>query len=185
MTQDVAGAATPVTRPPVALYVHFPFCVSLCPYCDFVVYAGASARGPAARIDHFLIALRSEIAFRADVLDPSSTRTARRSRRCISAAAPRLCCRRTLWRLSSLSSGNGSASPRVPRSLWRRTPGLTNEVTRQGSLRPASPGCRWGRSLRRRRASSPRPPTSGRRRGRCGRRRARRRDQVGEHGPAV
>jgi oxygen-independent coproporphyrinogen-3 oxidase len=69
MTRDVAGAATPVTRPPVALYVHFPFCVSLCPYCDFVVYAGASARGPRARIDHFLIALRSEIALRADVLD--------------------------------------------------------------------------------------------------------------------
>ena len=27
-------------RPPVALYVHIPFCVSVCPYCDFVVYAG-------------------------------------------------------------------------------------------------------------------------------------------------
>ena len=28
-----------------------PFCVSICPYCDFVVYAGADARGPRNRID--------------------------------------------------------------------------------------------------------------------------------------
>ena len=46
-----SGAAGSVTTaaaaPPVALYVHIPFCVSLCPYCDFVVYAGAAAPRPA------------------------------------------------------------------------------------------------------------------------------------------
>ena len=35
---------------PVALYIHVPFCLSVCPYCDFVVYGGAAARGPANRI---------------------------------------------------------------------------------------------------------------------------------------
>lgn len=55
--------------PPVALYVHVPFCVSLCPYCDFVVNAGGAARGPRARVDAYMAALLTEIEMRADTLD--------------------------------------------------------------------------------------------------------------------
>ena len=64
-------ASTPAltTRPPVALYIHVPFCVSLCPYCDFVVITGSAARGPRNRVAQFIEAVLAEIDLRADALD--------------------------------------------------------------------------------------------------------------------
>ncbi len=67
--QPPAPPDLPRPRPPVALYVHIPFCLSVCPYCDFVVYAGADARGPRARVERFLDAVAAELALRADDLD--------------------------------------------------------------------------------------------------------------------
>ncbi|HSL97580.1 MAG TPA: radical SAM family heme chaperone HemW [Candidatus Deferrimicrobiaceae bacterium] len=63
------GSAEHRPRPPVALYLHVPFCRSICPYCDFVVVAGRAATGPANRVAAFTEALVAEIGLRADALD--------------------------------------------------------------------------------------------------------------------
>jgi oxygen-independent coproporphyrinogen-3 oxidase len=60
---------TTTSRPPVALYLHVPFCVSLCPYCDFVVIAGSATRGPTNKVARYVEALGRELELRADALD--------------------------------------------------------------------------------------------------------------------
>lgn len=57
-----ARAASPA---PVALYVHVPFCLSICPYCDFVVYSGRAARGAANLFVPYVDAVVAEIGLRA------------------------------------------------------------------------------------------------------------------------
>jgi putative oxygen-independent coproporphyrinogen III oxidase len=67
VTTGVVGLDRP--DPPAALYVHVPFCRSICPYCDFVVVAGAAAVGARSRVKAFLAALLREIDLRATALD--------------------------------------------------------------------------------------------------------------------
>ncbi|HEY1611840.1 MAG TPA: oxygen-independent coproporphyrinogen III oxidase-like protein, partial [Paraburkholderia sp.] len=44
--------------PPLALYVHFPWCVRKCPYCDFNSHEWKGERFPE---DDYLDALRADL----------------------------------------------------------------------------------------------------------------------------
>ena len=67
MRVDAGPAPSPC--PPVGLYLHIPFCVSLCPYCDFVVVTGRASRGPESRVPALVTALHAELDLRADARD--------------------------------------------------------------------------------------------------------------------
>lgn len=99
MTAPAADAPSP----PVGLYVHFPFCVSICPYCDFVVLAGSDSRGPRNRMGSYVEAVLSELDLRADLLDERFGRPGRTAGR----RAP----------LASLYLGGGTPSLLTPEAL--------------------------------------------------------------------
>jgi putative oxygen-independent coproporphyrinogen III oxidase len=77
----VTASTEAAPSPPVGLYVHVPFCVSICPYCDFVVVAGSETRGPRNRIATLVDALLAELDLRADALDERFGKPGRTARR--------------------------------------------------------------------------------------------------------
>jgi len=57
-------ALAPIDLPPLALYVHFPWCVSKCPYCDFNSHA-VQGELPAVR---YLAALEADLEIQAPLV---------------------------------------------------------------------------------------------------------------------
>jgi putative oxygen-independent coproporphyrinogen III oxidase len=61
MIRDEIARPAPDADPGFGVYVHWPFCLSKCPYCDF----NSHVRGAAIDEERYLQAFRAEIAHRA------------------------------------------------------------------------------------------------------------------------
>jgi putative oxygen-independent coproporphyrinogen III oxidase len=68
MIRDETGPTVADADPGFGVYVHWPFCLSKCPYCDF----NSHVRGAAIDEERYLAAFRAEIAHRA-ALAPGRT----------------------------------------------------------------------------------------------------------------
>jgi putative oxygen-independent coproporphyrinogen III oxidase len=68
MIRDETGRTVADADPGFGVYVHWPFCLSKCPYCDF----NSHVRGAAIDEERYLAAFRAEIAHRA-ALAPGRT----------------------------------------------------------------------------------------------------------------
>ncbi len=59
--QETSQSLGQVARPPLAVYVHFPWCLKKCPYCDFVSF---EKDPPTIEHERYAAAVRQEILFR-------------------------------------------------------------------------------------------------------------------------
>ena len=129
---------TPRPLPPVALYIHVPFCVSLCPYCDFVVLTGRAGRGPANRIDAFLAALHVELDLRADDTDAAHGPRAPLRSLYLGGGTPSLLAADAIfWLIEHVRRRYGWLP--MPRSPSRPTRAQASAVTWPQPAMPASP----------------------------------------------
>lgn len=54
---------TDVSLPPLGLYIHFPWCIRKCPYCDFNSHEAKAAIPEDAYVDALLADLRNDLSF--------------------------------------------------------------------------------------------------------------------------
>src|SRR5271169_1971351 len=71
MIRDEIARPPPDVDPGFGVYVHWPFCLSKCPYCDF----NSHVRGAAIDEERYLAAFKAEIAHRAALVPGSTVRS--------------------------------------------------------------------------------------------------------------
>ena len=125
--------------PPLGLYVHFPWCVSKCPYCDFNSHALRDALPEARYVDALLADLEAEV-----VADPALAPAGARSPACSWAAARRACSRPRRSAACSRARAAACRSRPTSRSRWRPTPARSSAVASPDIAAPASIASRSG-----------------------------------------
>ena len=119
--------------PPLALYVHIPWCVRKCPYCDFNSH---EARGDVPE-DAYVDALIADLETRC-----RRSGAARSSSVFIGGGTPSLFSPEAIDRLLAGDPRARCRSRRTPRSRWRRIRARSSARSSRASARRASTGCR-------------------------------------------
>ena len=122
------GAVQLAVLPPLALYVHIPWCVRKCPYCDFNSHE-RSGRAARARVRRQIDARSGGGA--ALRLGPAGRSASS------SAAARRACSRRRRSTRCSPACARACRSSPAPRSRWRRIPARSRRRASAASATPA------------------------------------------------
>lgn len=91
--------------PPLSLYIHLPWCVRKCPYCNFNSHEAREAVPEAAYVDALLADLESELP----------RVWGRRLESVFLGAARRACSRRRPWTICSRNCGRACPGGRT----WR------------------------------------------------------------------
>ena len=116
----------PATLPPLSLYVHLPWCVRKCPYCDFNSYETQGALAERPYVAALLRDLDAETAFVQD-----------RTLASLSAAARRACSQGPPSASSSTASAPGCLSRVQQRSRSRPIRALSKRPALRRIGRPA------------------------------------------------
>jgi coproporphyrinogen III oxidase-like Fe-S oxidoreductase len=127
--------------PPLTLYIHLPWCLRKCPYCDFNSHewrATSTAEADGMPESAYIDALIADLDAALPLIWGRGVQAI-----FIGGGTPSLFSPQAIDRLLGDVRARASSSRPTARSRSRLTPAPSSATASAPTARPASPGCRW------------------------------------------